>query len=100
MITRKKPDLRISNRKKLDIEQLQDVILTVKLVLGKTRLTIRELLELKPGKVVDLDRLAGETVDLVVNDKVIAKGEVVVIDDNFGVRVVTLLSPEERIKQM
>lgn len=100
MITRKKPDLRISNRKKLDIEQLQDVILTVKLVLGKTRLSIRELLELKPGKVVDLDRLAGETVDLVVNDKVIAKGEVVVIDDNFGVRVVTLLSPEERIKQM
>ena len=93
-------DFRVSNRKKLDIEQLQDVDLDVKLVLGTTKLKIRELIEMKPGKVVDLDRLAGEPVDFIVNNKTIAKGEVVVIDDNFGVRLVTLLSPEERLKMM
>ncbi|MFC1584372.1 flagellar motor switch protein FliN [Fibrobacterota bacterium] len=94
------PEYRISNRKRLDIEQLQDVHLTIRLILGQTRMKVRELLEMKPGKVVDLNRLAGETVDIVINNKVIAKGEVVVIDDNFGVRLVTLLSPEERLKQM
>jgi len=94
------PEYRVSNRKKLDIEQLQDVNLSVRLVLGTTNMKIRDLLNMKPGKVVDLNRLAGETIDFVVNNKVIAKGEVVVIDDNFGVRLVTLLSPEERLKQM
>ena len=89
-----------SNRKKLDIEQLQDVSLEIRLVLGYTKMKIRELLTLKPGNVVELERLAGETVDIIVNNKVIAKGEVVVIDDNFGVRLVNLLTPEERLKQM
>ncbi len=96
----KNPEFRISPRKKLDIEQFQDILLPVRLVLGNTKIDIRELLELKPGKVIDLDRLAGETVDFVVNNKVIAKGEVVIIDDNFGVRLVTLLTPEERLKLM
>jgi flagellar motor switch protein FliN/FliY len=95
-----KSEYRVSNRKKLDINQLQDISLKIRLVLGKTTLRISELLTLKPGKIVELDRLAGETVDLVVDSKVIAKAEVVVIDDNFGVRLVSLLSPEERLKQM
>ncbi|MBF0430276.1 MAG: FliM/FliN family flagellar motor switch protein [Fibrobacteria bacterium] len=89
-----------SNRKKLDIENLQDIKLPIRLILGDSKLKIRELLELKTGKVVELGRLAGETVDFVVNNKVIAKGEVVIIDDNFGVRLVTLLTPEERLKLM
>ena len=93
-------DYSVSNRKKLDIEQLQDVSLEIRLVLGRTKLKIRELLNLKPGHVVELDRLAGETVDIIVNQKVIAKGEVVVIDDNFGVRLINLLTPEERLKQI
>ena len=93
-------EYRTSNREKLDIKHLQDLNLTVKIILGKTKLNVRELLELRPGKVVELNRLAGEMVDFVVNQKVIAKGEVVVIDDNFGIRLVTLLSPEERLKQM
>ena len=93
-------DYSVSSRKKLDIEQLQDVNLQIRLVLGRTKMKIRELLKLKPGHVVVLDRLAGETVDIIVNQKVIAKGEVIVIDDNFGVRLVNLLTPEERLKQM
>lgn len=96
----KLPDYRVSSRKRLDMEQLQDVSLPIKLVLGSTRLTIRELLQLKTGKVLNLDRFAGEPIDLVVNDKVIARGEVVVVDDQFGIRIMTLLSPEERLKQM
>jgi flagellar motor switch protein FliN/FliY len=90
----------VSSRKKLDIEQIQDIRLPVSLYLGNTKMKIRELLELKAGSVVSLDRLAGETVDFVVNNKIIAKGEVVIIDDSFGVRLVTLLSPEERLKLM
>jgi flagellar motor switch protein FliN/FliY len=93
-------EYRISTRKKLDMDQLQDIHLPIRLVLGTSKMKIRDLLELKVGKVVGLDRLAGETVDFVVNNKVIAKGEVVIIDDNFGVRLVTLLSPEERLKLM
>ncbi len=93
-------EYRVSTRKKLDIENLQDVKLPIRLILGTSKLKIRELLDLKTGKVVELDRLAGETVDFVVNNKVIAKGEVVIIEDNFGIRLVTLLSPEERLKLM
>lgn len=87
-----------STRKKLSIEQLQDITLPVSLELGHKLMRVKELLELIPGRIVKLDRLAGEPVDLVINDKIIAKGEVAVIDENFAVRIVTLLSPEERLK--
>ncbi len=94
-------DMKISSlRKKLDMDELQDVKLGVSLVLGSTKVKIRELLKLKKGNVLSLQRLSGEAVDFVVNNKVIAKGEVVVIDDSFGVRIVTLLSPQERLKLM
>lgn len=87
-----------SNKKKLTIEQLQDISLPVSLELGHKLLRVKELLELVPGRIVKLDRLAGEPVDLVINGKCVAKGEVAVIDENFAVRIVTLLSPEERLK--
>ena len=87
-----------SNKKKLSMEQLQDVTLPVSLELGHKMMRVKELLELQPGRIVKLDRLAGEPVDLVINGKTIAKGEVAVIDENFAVRLVTLLSPEERLK--
>ena len=87
-----------SNKKRLAIEQLQDITLPVNLELGRKRMTVRDLLALSKGSIVKLDRLAGETVDLVINQKTMAKGEVAVIDENFAVRLVTLLSPEERLK--
>lgn len=87
-----------STRKKLSMEQLQDISLPVSLELGHKLMRVKELLELTPGRIVKLDRLAGEPVDLVINEKIIAKGEVAVIDENFAVRIVTLLSPEERLK--
>jgi flagellar motor switch protein FliN len=83
-----------------NIQILLDINLNVTIELGRTRLSIRKVLELGPGSIIELDRLAGEPVDLLVNDKVVAKGEVVVVDEYFGIRIISLVSPEERIKQL
>ncbi len=87
-----------STKKKLTIEALQDISLPVSLELGHKLMRVKELLDLVPGRLVKLDRLAGEPVDLVINGKILAKGEVAVTDEKFAVRIVTLLSPEERLK--
>ncbi|WP_378951839.1 flagellar motor switch phosphatase FliY [Pelosinus sp. sgz500959] len=79
-----------------NINLLMDVPLQVTVELGRTRKLIRDILELSPGSVIELDKLAGEPVDILVNGKLIAKGEVVVIDDNFGVRITDIVSPLER----
>jgi flagellar motor switch protein FliN/FliY len=83
-----------------NIQMLLDINLNVTIELGRTRLSIRKILELGPGSIIELDRMAGEPVDLLVNDKVVAKGEVVVVDEYFGIRIISLVSPEERIKQL
>ena len=83
-----------------NLELILDIQLEVKVELGRTQRKIREVLELGPGSVVELDRLAGEPVDVLVNDKLFAKGEVVVIDENFGVRITDILSIEERIEAL
>ncbi|MEW6235668.1 MAG: flagellar motor switch protein FliN [Candidatus Omnitrophota bacterium] len=77
-----------------------DIAVEVKVELGRTHRKIREVLELGPGSVVELDQLAGEPIDILVNDKLFAKGEVVVIDENFGVRITDILSIEERIEAL
>jgi flagellar motor switch protein FliN/FliY len=77
-----------------------DVPLQITVELGKTRKTIREILNLGPGSVVELDKLAGEPVDVLVNGKLLAKGEVVVIDENFGIRVTDIISPIERVTNL
>ena len=66
--------------------------------LGRTKMYIKDILGLGEGSIIELDKLAGEPVDLLVNGKLIAKGEVVVIDENFGVRVTDIVSPTDRIK--
>jgi flagellar motor switch protein FliN/FliY len=75
---------------------IMDVPLQLTVELGRTRKLIREILELAPGSVVELDKLAGEPVDILVNGKIVAKGEVVVIDENFGVRITGIVSMQER----
>jgi flagellar motor switch protein FliN/FliY len=79
-----------------NIGLIMDVPLQITVELGRTRKLIRDILELAPGSVVELDKLAGEPVDILVNGKLIAKGEVVVIDENFGVRITDIVSPLER----
>ena len=83
-----------------NIDMLLDVELDVYIELGRSNLSIKRILELSPGSIVELDRMAGEPVDLLVNDKVVAKGEVVVVDENFGIRIVSLVSAEDRIKSL
>lgn len=83
-----------------NIGLIMDVPLQVTVELGRTKKLIRDILELSPGSVVELDKLAGEPVDILVNGKLIAKGEVVVIDENFGVRITDIVSPLERANNL
>ena len=80
-----------------NLELLMDVPLQVTVELGRTQKMVKEVLALGPGSVLELDKLAGEPVDILVNEKPIAKGEVVVIDENFGIRVTEILSPRDRV---
>ena len=82
------------------IDMLMDVNLPISIELGRTKMTVQEILSLGPGSVVELNKLAGEPVDVKVNHKTIALGEVVVVDENFGVRVTQLMSPADRIKAL
>ncbi|SHG57970.1 CheC, inhibitor of MCP methylation [Thermosyntropha lipolytica DSM 11003] len=83
-----------------NINLIMDVPLEVTVELGKTRKTIREVLELGQGSIIQLDKMAGEPVDLLVNGKLIAKGEVVVIDENYGIRITTIISPMDRMSKL
>ena len=74
-----------------------DVSLQVTVELGRTSKLIRDILEFGTGTIIELDKLAGEPVDILVNNKVIAKGEVVVIDESFGVRLTEIIEPLQRI---
>jgi flagellar motor switch protein FliN/FliY len=75
-----------------NIEFLMDVSLRVTVELGRTRMQLARIIELKHGSVVELDRLAGDPVDVFVNDHMVARGEVVVVDDKFGVRIIEMVS--------
>lgn len=83
-----------------NLNLLMDIPLKVTVELGRTQKQIKDILELSQGSIVELDKLAGEPVDILVNNKLIAKGEVVVIDENFGVRVIDILSQWDRIQKL
>jgi len=83
-----------------NIDLIMDVPLQVTVELGRTRKLIREILEFNPGSVIELEKLAGEPVDVLVNGKLIAKGEVVVIDENFGVRITYITTQADRLSTL
>jgi flagellar motor switch protein FliN/FliY len=83
-----------------NIGLLMDVYMEMTVELGRTRKLIKEILGMGEGTIIELDKLAGEPVDILVNHKLIAKGEVVVIDENFGVRVTEIVSPMERMNEL
>lgn len=87
-----------SETKNLNI--LMDIPLQVTVELGRTKRSVKEILELSSGSIIELDKLAGEPVDILVNNRLIAKGEVVVIDENFGVRVTDIVSQSDRLKKL
>ena len=82
------------------LELLLDVPLSVTVELGRTRMTIQELLSLGPGSVVELDKVAGEPLDIVVNDRLVARGEAVVVNDKFGIRITDIVSKSERLARL
>lgn len=81
------------------MDLLFDVQLNLSVELGRTSIPVRDVLQLGPGSIVELDKLAGEPVDILVNGKLIARGEVVVVDENFGVRVTEIASQCEKLSQ-
>lgn len=88
------------SKSKVDLDVLLDVPVTLQLEIGRAKVSIRNLLSYTQGSVVEMDRLAGEPLDLLVNGTLIAHGEVVVINDKFGVRLTDVVSPQERIRKL
>lgn len=84
----------------INLDVLLDVPLSMSLEVGRSRLSIRDLLQLNQGSVVELDRSAGDPLDVMVNGTLVAHGEVVVVNDKFGIRLTDVISPAERIKQL
>jgi flagellar motor switch protein FliN len=83
-----------------DIDFILDVPLELTVQLGMTKMLIRDLLQLGQGSVVELDKLAGEPMEILINHKLVARGEVVVVNEKFGVRLTDIVSPAERISQL
>jgi flagellar motor switch protein FliN/FliY len=83
-----------------NIDMLMDVPLEVTVELGRTKMSIKDLLDLGEGSIIELDKLAGEPVDFLVNGQLISRGEVVVIDENFGVRITEIVSPADRLSSL
>lgn len=79
------------------IDMLRDVEVELTVVLGTTKMQIKHILGLRPGSVVELNRLAGEPVDILINKTLIARGEVVVVDEKFAIRVIEIVPPERRL---
>ncbi len=84
----------------VDLAVILDVPVTLALEVGRTKMTIRDLLRLNQGSVVELDRSADEPMDLLVNGTLVAKAEIVVVEESFGIRLIDVVSPSERIKNL
>ena len=83
-----------------DLDVILDIPVNISMEVGNTEITIRNLLQLNQGSVIELDRLAGEPLDVLVNGTLIAHGEVVVVNEKFGIRMTDVISPSERIKKL
>lgn len=83
-----------------ELEVILDIPVTISMEVGRTNISIRNLLQLNQGSVVELDRFAGEALDVLVNGTLIAQGEVVMVNEKFGIRLTDVLSPAERIKKL
>jgi len=84
----------------IKLDAILDVPVTLSMEIGRTKINIRNLLKLNQGSVVELDRLAGEPMDVLVNGTLIAQGEVVVVNEKFGIRLTDIVSPADRVKKL
>jgi flagellar motor switch protein FliN len=83
-----------------NLDLILDIPLKVSVELGRTKMLVSDLLNLGQGSVIELNKLAGEALEILVNDKIIAKGEAVVVNEKFGVRLTDIISPMERVQQL
>ncbi len=83
-----------------NMDVILDIPVTISMEIGRTSISIRNLLQLNQGSVVELDRLAGEPMDVLVNGTLVAHGEVVVVNEKFGIRLTDVISPAERVKKL
>ncbi len=83
-----------------NLDLVLDVPLQISVELGRTKMTIRDLLRLREGSIIELPTPVGEPLEILVNEKPIAKGEVVVVNDKYGIRITSIISPTERIEQL
>jgi flagellar motor switch protein FliN len=90
----------LEEQRDVNLEVILDVPVTLSMEVGRTRIPIRNLLQLNQGSVVELDRAAGEPLDVFVNGTLIAHGEVVVVNEKFGIRLTDVISPAERIRKL
>jgi flagellar motor switch protein FliN/FliY len=90
----------VNSTEELNLDVILDVPVTISMEIGRTQINIRNLLQLTQGSVVELDRFAGEPLDVLVNGTLIAHGEVVVVNDKFGIRLTDVISPSERVKRL
>ncbi|NMT57022.1 flagellar motor switch protein FliN, partial [Vibrio parahaemolyticus] len=90
----------ISEDERRKLDTIMDIPVTISMEVGRSQISIRNLLQLNQGSVVELDRLAGESLDVLVNGTLIAHGEVVVVNDKFGIRLTDVISQTERIKKL
>lgn len=90
----------ISGEEKAKLDAILDIPVTISMEVGRSKISIRNLLQLNQGSVVELDRVAGESLDVLVNGTLIAHGEVVVVNDKFGIRLTDVISQIERIKKL
>lgn len=91
----------VSQKKfEINMDNLLDVSVEISVEIGRTRLTIGELLSLSKGSIIELNRIAGESVDIFVNEKLLGKGEIVLVNERLGVRVIEILTPKERVKEL
>ncbi|EJN6960040.1 TPA: flagellar motor switch protein FliN [Photobacterium damselae] len=90
----------VSDDERRKLDSILDIPVTISMEVGRTQISIRNLLQLNQGSVVELDRIAGESLDVMVNGTLIAHGEVVVVNDKFGIRLTDVISQTERIKKL
>ena len=94
------PEANETTLDKKNLDFILDIPLQVSVELGRTKLLVKEILQLNQGAVVELTKLAGEPLDIFVNSKLVARGEAVVINEKFGVRLVDIIAPNERVEKV
>jgi len=88
------------NKQNYDFDLILDIPLEVKAELGRSKMLVNDLLQLGQGSILELDRKVGEQIDIYVSEKLLARGEVVVVDEKFGIRLTDIISPDERVKTL